>query len=419
MLRYTTETISKYWNDSNYRFFALKLENPNNLIILASNKTNSELYGWPTDCIGKPLRELMSADSADRWHVQFQEWRKQGLVSYVAFLEDDIIGWETGIEIINDTLFAISRKLKKEIFSGPTYENHSFFNHFYVEQEGFALMTLSVDENSDSMIIVSVDDFCSSGLSAFVGKDVGVLTPFSTNIINKTPYKKCIQTKKIIHYAERLRIHDEPVYFDVHLTPWQSGTKICVHAMRISEAQYERIRKNISDVYHEYPDVQHLGVCQINFEDSDRPYIIGCNNLYKSLMETTDIKLSHIVNSTAFQTCVHTRAAASDDLMFHSTGGELKRFKMNVSRMPGLLNQAIVVTLLPLERYMKTLGELFSVLTEREKEILTYVVDGMTNRYIASKLGITEGTVKKTIYNSYRKLGICSRVELLHLVHRE
>lgn len=419
MLRYTTETISKYWNDSNYRFFAFKLENANHLVVLSSNKTNSALYGWPADCTGKPLRELTNADSADRWYVQFHEWKKEGLISYIAFFEDDSIGWETTIEIVNDTLFAIGKKLKKEPFLAPSYENHSFFNHFYVEQEGFLLMILSFEEKNDAFIIESVDDFCESGLSTFVGKDVGMLTPFSTNVVNKTVYNKCIQTKKIIHYVERLRIHDEPVYLDMYLTPYTNGTKISAHARRINEEQYNRVRRNISDIYNENPDIQHLGVIQINYEDSEHPYIIGCNSLYKGLMETTDIKLSHILNSTAFQTCVHTRAAASGDLMFHSIDGELKRFKINVSRMPGLLTQAIVVTLLPLERYIKNINDLFSVLTAREKEILTYVVDGMTNRYIAGKLGITEGTVKKTIYNGYRKLGICSRVELLKLVHSE
>lgn len=52
-------------------------------------------------------------------------------------------------------------------------------------------------------------------------------------------------------------------------------------------------------------------------------------------------------------------------------------------------------------------------LTKREREIAGMVLEGDTNRYISSKLMISEGTVKKTIHNTYRKLGVSSRIELV------
>lgn len=52
-------------------------------------------------------------------------------------------------------------------------------------------------------------------------------------------------------------------------------------------------------------------------------------------------------------------------------------------------------------------------LTKREREVLDYVVSGVTNRYIAYGLGIAEGTVKKIVYNAYKKLNISSRNELV------
>jgi RNA polymerase sigma factor (sigma-70 family) len=78
-----------------------------------------------------------------------------------------------------------------------------------------------------------------------------------------------------------------------------------------------------------------------------------------------------------------------------------------------------MVMLCPIElEQSQNLNDLMSVLSPREQEVLTYVIKGLTNRYIANKLNITEGTVKKTIYNAYKKLGICSRIELINLVHR-
>ena len=43
--------------------------------------------------------------------------------------------------------------------------------------------------------------------------------------------------------------------------------------------------------------------------------------------------------------------------------------------------------------------------------MLEHVVKGCTNKRIALCLGIAEGTVKKTLYNIYKKLHIQSRAE--------
>ncbi len=58
-------------------------------------------------------------------------------------------------------------------------------------------------------------------------------------------------------------------------------------------------------------------------------------------------------------------------------------------------------------------------LTPREKQVITLAAEGEKNTYIASKLGITVGTVKRTLSNAYNKLNINSRVELLHYYYNE
>lgn len=58
-------------------------------------------------------------------------------------------------------------------------------------------------------------------------------------------------------------------------------------------------------------------------------------------------------------------------------------------------------------------------LTPREKQVIILAAEGEKNSYIASKLGITVGTVKRTLSNAYNKLNINSRVELLHYYYNE
>jgi DNA-binding NarL/FixJ family response regulator len=51
-------------------------------------------------------------------------------------------------------------------------------------------------------------------------------------------------------------------------------------------------------------------------------------------------------------------------------------------------------------------------LTRREQQIVRAVIDGDTNRKIASGLSISENTVKRHLMHIYNKVGASSRVEL-------
>jgi DNA-binding NarL/FixJ family response regulator len=50
-------------------------------------------------------------------------------------------------------------------------------------------------------------------------------------------------------------------------------------------------------------------------------------------------------------------------------------------------------------------------LTERETQIVRMVVEGMSNKAIASRLGLGEGTIKSHLRNIYRKLQVRTRAE--------
>lgn len=58
-------------------------------------------------------------------------------------------------------------------------------------------------------------------------------------------------------------------------------------------------------------------------------------------------------------------------------------------------------------------------LTQRESEILSYVVSGLTNRGIATKLVIGEETVKTHLKSIYRKLGVSDRAGAVATALRE
>ncbi|MGI6330657.1 MAG: response regulator transcription factor [Zhaonellaceae bacterium] len=58
-------------------------------------------------------------------------------------------------------------------------------------------------------------------------------------------------------------------------------------------------------------------------------------------------------------------------------------------------------------------GGLVETLTEREQEVLNLITNGMSNKEIADKLGLTINTVKGYIKNVYAKLGVNRRVQVV------
>jgi DNA-binding NarL/FixJ family response regulator len=57
-------------------------------------------------------------------------------------------------------------------------------------------------------------------------------------------------------------------------------------------------------------------------------------------------------------------------------------------------------------------------LTAREREVLELLADGLSNRRVAERLGISEHTVKFHVASIYGKLGASSRAELIRRAAR-
>jgi RNA polymerase sigma factor (sigma-70 family) len=60
-------------------------------------------------------------------------------------------------------------------------------------------------------------------------------------------------------------------------------------------------------------------------------------------------------------------------------------------------------------------SQLDNALTAREREIVTLVAEGQSNKEIARQLGLTDGTVKIHLHNIYRKLEVSNRTSLTAL----
>jgi DNA-binding NarL/FixJ family response regulator len=64
------------------------------------------------------------------------------------------------------------------------------------------------------------------------------------------------------------------------------------------------------------------------------------------------------------------------------------------------------------------LNSLPDMITEREEEILKYMVRGWDSKRISTELNISVLTVRKHTANIYMKLHVQSKAEVMHLAHQ-
>ena len=95
--------------------------------------------------------------------------------------------------------------------------------------------------------------------------------------------------------------------------------------------------------------------------------------------------------------CIHKVAAGSQWLEKNSLGQAFERMLLKEAGM----------------------RRLATILTSRETEVMCLVAQGLTNRKIAERLILAEGTVKIHVHNIYGKLGIKNRVDLTLYAQRK
>jgi two-component system nitrate/nitrite response regulator NarL len=58
-------------------------------------------------------------------------------------------------------------------------------------------------------------------------------------------------------------------------------------------------------------------------------------------------------------------------------------------------------------------------LTSREREVVSAVAEGLSNKEIGRRLNLSEGTVKVHLHNIYSRLGVKNRTALVVLAYTE
>ncbi len=164
---------------------------------------------------------------------------------------------------------------------------------------------------------------------------------------------------------------------------------------------------------------------QVIFMDLEMPGITGIETI--AIAKSTYPQIHFIVltifddDDKIFEAI---RAGASGYLLKHESSSFLHEAVVNVMEYGGApMSPAIARKALQLlinsPKGPNIPGDaLPSIITEREKEILEYTVNGWDAKRIATKVNISTLTVRKHIANIYKKLQVQSKAQIMQMAHK-
>ena len=129
--------------------------------------------------------------------------------------------------------------------------------------------------------------------------------------------------------------------------------------------------------------------------------LLTVENDFGTLREAIDLKVNgYILKESAGSTL-------TDAIRHVYSGGNyidqtLTKHVFNIINEPSMARESTSKPEMP---------DHFSLLTEREKEILSYISKGCSNKEIASKLFLSEKTIRNTITSIFKKINVKDRVQ--------
>ena len=150
--------------------------------------------------------------------------------------------------------------------------------------------------------------------------------------------------------------------------------------------------------------------------DKDHVRAETYNSLFRSWMEKDMISMDEIIHSGMINCVISGKSEKSYSYLHEQGDASFRYFVKAVPIISDNRVERVVVTLISESGRNDPLIQVN--LSPRERDVVNLVGQGYTNKYIACTLHISEGTVKKILYNSYRKLSVTSRVEMINLLHK-
>ena len=302
--------------------------------------------------------------------------------------------------------------------------NESLFNYHLSRIHNFHFFSsffITICKNKDSFYIKTDDNFLLECYqkSTMIGEPLDVIDLFNyqDNVINLLD--ECMQHKNVIDYVDSTINSKGILFYKVHLIPSNTNSdELQLLYTLIPEIEYEneQYKKYSSLTYLPHGSLHAIGTILWNKETNY--YNLNFLNEYAHYMcDELSIDLHKIIKSKEYHlTLEHNIFTHATYILRNKQGLSIP---ITVNFVPlntvSKISKVMIVATKP-EQYLIN-KQIERFLTHRELEVASLIAQNKTNKYIAYKLKISEGTVKRINYNIYQKLGISSRVELTKILY--
>jgi RNA polymerase sigma factor (sigma-70 family) len=162
------------------------------------------------------------------------------------------------------------------------------------------------------------------------------------------------------------------------------------------------------------PDVAILDVSMPNLTGLEILAIANAENLSTRLVFfTASVEHRELVAATAAGACSVISKDATPEMLVQSLREVADDWRLLPLLRSPMLRSELVLS--REERNAAVAENVLAVLTDREREIMRLVSEGLSNKAIARRLNISHGTIKVHLHHMYQKLEINNRTVLAAL----
>ena len=226
----------------------------------------------------------------------------------------------------------------------------------------------------------------------------------------------CLRQCKPIFYQMRFDYQGRERYWRVRFTPFFGKTRISALCVVREITQRVLQCKRIEELEQAYERFLHMttdGFAILQPQQDGGFHIQKCNERFGTFFQ----RYQRTGDRDGLEQWLNSLTQNATRTVTTQERGKKAYYKL--CAQPQIVEGQIVRIFLsatPTTRAIDHAPQACAKLTAREAEVLALVVEGNTNRYIAHKLAVKEGTIKRIVSNGYRKLGIASRAELVRYV---
>ena len=404
--------------DENSFYTEYRTESNGKMYLAKASNSYLRLKGYGQNAVGEAVDNLKLERITDE--MKFYPENKEHYFNVLKEIkyENKNTLWKICVKGENSSIKISGEKIF-DFDINTSYANRYFYENSILSSEFSGMVVVSL---KDGQLIT--ETYAGSAKEFFPEIKTGV--PLNNSLKGKegfgkleTVINRCIKENIPIHYYDSCKMADGAariIYLSIKPISNNSSISAIIYLRQIDGSENLPVEK-----YNNFNFVNKyiVGFGMIDCSMPENIYFFDINPFLLHLAANDAISFDSLIKSEPVSTAVLKMTSCCGSYIYGN------KYNMNipyiVSVVPNIKNNKAVgaiLTVIPAKNTGEICTDGFKALTNRESEVANIAAKGYTNRYIAHNLNISEGTVKKILYNCYRKLGVNSRIEMVKMLFR-